>query len=275
MVEQRGGARQIAGNELFFEHVHLNFDGNFAIAQALFPAVERALPASIAGSVATEVPACTVQRCTELLAYTPFDAVRMAGPIVGLQGKPPFLNQFNNAQKQGEANRWLQGLRRETSSDNLPAAVARYESALRQRPDDWRLHGRFALLLSDAARFDEAIEHLKKVVQSVPQHQMATLTLGQLLLRQGKKAEAEQILSEAVSRWPASGAAQRGLGSALAAQQKQDAALACYRKAMEIDPSDEQAVQAMVYLLASKSVDAARQEITQFFASKPVRMHLA
>src|SRR2546428_4120042 len=43
----RSSAQQIPGNDLFYEHVHLNFEGNYLLARALAEQVAARLPAAV------------------------------------------------------------------------------------------------------------------------------------------------------------------------------------------------------------------------------------
>ena len=61
----------IPGQELFYEHVHLTFAGNYEVARALLPAVEQALPDWVKAKVAQGRSVPTQEQCGQALLYTP------------------------------------------------------------------------------------------------------------------------------------------------------------------------------------------------------------
>ena len=58
----------IPGKELFYEHVHFTFDGNYALALAVLDQVEKALP-RLAGLRKSD-SALAKQQCKQALALT-------------------------------------------------------------------------------------------------------------------------------------------------------------------------------------------------------------
>ena len=78
-AESRLAPVPIPGDEFFYDHVHLSFDGSYLLARAVFEAVEPMLPAWIR-SRATGSPA-SASAVAEALALTPFDRERLASLI--------------------------------------------------------------------------------------------------------------------------------------------------------------------------------------------------
>jgi hypothetical protein len=83
----------LAGEEFLYEHVHLNFEGNYLVARALAEQIGRALSAS------AEHPWPTADDCARRLGWNDF--TRRAGEmdILSRLNDPPFKEQANNRQQ--------------------------------------------------------------------------------------------------------------------------------------------------------------------------------
>ena len=62
--------RGLPGCEFFYEHVHLNFDGNYAVAAMVFEQVVRAIEADEARQAAILARIPSRPACAERLALT-------------------------------------------------------------------------------------------------------------------------------------------------------------------------------------------------------------
>ncbi|MCX6864656.1 MAG: tetratricopeptide repeat protein, partial [Verrucomicrobia bacterium] len=71
LAQSDPGSHGIPGGGLFYEHVHLTFDGNYALARAVFDHVCESLPQLSSSKKHGAMP--SRQRCAELLALTPWD----------------------------------------------------------------------------------------------------------------------------------------------------------------------------------------------------------
>ena len=83
----------LPGEEFLYEHVHLNFEGNYLVARALAEQIGHALPAS------AEHPWPTADDCARRLGWN--DSTRREGEmeILSRLNDPPFKEQANNRQQ--------------------------------------------------------------------------------------------------------------------------------------------------------------------------------
>ena len=86
-------------------------------------------------------------------------------------------------------------------------AITEYQQALEVAPDDVVTRYYFALVLANARRRDEAIEHLQFVVDAEPYFPQPWYYLGRILEARGRQAEALAYYNGFVSRAPRSQAA--------------------------------------------------------------------
>ena len=199
LAESDPAAAGVAGEDLFYEHVHLTFEGNYVLARAVLGQVAAALP-QLAGKHGA-VP--SRQRCAELLVLTPGDEYQAAAVVVNITSRPPFTNQLDHALRQAAARRHRDDLhRRALSPQAVQSARKAYEAALAESPGNWELHYHFGALALEWGQPKLAEEHLRIATEKVP--------------------------------WDAR--THNLLGSALAGQGRFDEAVAQYRKALEISP---------------------------------------
>ena len=261
----------IAGEELLHEHVHLNFDGNYALARTMLPAVLASLPASVQRPADVQPP--SRQACADLLALTPVAEVRMAEPIAALLTKPPFVNQFDIAQRQQRMTQSLEQLRQRAGTYDRTVGLAMCEAALKRNPNDWMIHLAAADLLALGGDMDGAMPHMREVLRLTPGSRKAHNQFGQLLIQQKKLDEAEAHYQTMRRQWPAAATACKGLGDVALARGQVDEAVAHYREADKLNPDDAQAAQALTAALVShKRYAEAEVEYRQALADQPAAL---
>lgn len=145
-------AGTVPGDNLFYEHVHFNFQGNYLMASLLFDQVASLLPQDLqrGAQAAPEPP--SREACAEALAMTPWTAYNMLSQMYMMVRQPPFTNQSN----QGETLAWmtadLERMKGEATETDPEDFVRAYQRALAGRPDDLLLRFGFAKLLADLGR---------------------------------------------------------------------------------------------------------------------------
>ncbi|GAH13338.1 unnamed protein product, partial [marine sediment metagenome] len=76
-AESERTSHKIPGEELFYEHVHMNFFGNHLLAKAVFSQVSSILSEDIRSSTSRETPILSPDKCADLLALTDRDLSRI------------------------------------------------------------------------------------------------------------------------------------------------------------------------------------------------------
>lgn len=131
---------QVPGSELFYEHVHMNPRGTYLLARAYFGQIENILPADLRRS-AVSSDVISEEECERLLAFTPYDHLRVAGLVLAKLVRPPFINQLNHAEEVQRMKSQAEG------SPNYGEIVADYQWAILQNPNDRLLHLNYGFLL--------------------------------------------------------------------------------------------------------------------------------
>jgi len=137
---------EVLGSELFYEHVHMNPSGTYLLARALFRQVDSMLPAGLQRS-AVSADITSQEECERLLAFTPYDRLRVAGLVLAKLGRPPFTNQLNHSEEVLRLKSEAEG------STDYGEIVAEYQWAILQNPQDRLLHLNYGFLLH---RYDPA-----------------------------------------------------------------------------------------------------------------------
>lgn len=145
----------ISGSEFFYEHVHMNPEGNYLLARALFPQIVNALPPEVRSS-AGNVDLLSQAECDRLLALTRYDRARLAADMLARLQKPPFTNQLNHYEQ--ILNLEIQA---RAPIDSYEDTAAQYEAALAKNPDDRLLHLTYGLFLNGRDR-TAALEHFRR-----------------------------------------------------------------------------------------------------------------
>jgi tetratricopeptide (TPR) repeat protein len=137
---------EVPGSELFYEHVHMNPHGTYLLARALSRQVDAMLPAELRrGAVSAD--GLNEEECERLLAFTPYDRLRVAGLILAKLERPPFTNQLNHSEQVLRLKSQAEG------STDYGEIVADYQWAIMQNPKDRLLHLNYGFLLH---RYDPA-----------------------------------------------------------------------------------------------------------------------
>jgi len=187
----------LAGDEFLYEHVHLNFEGNYLVARALAEQIGRDLPAS-------EHPWPTEDDCASRLGWN--DSSRRAGEmdILSRLNDAPFKDQANHRQQYQRLLQQVEQLQGANLPDSLRAEKARTKAAADARPDDWILQEHLATLQQQTGDSAGAIASLQHVVQLLPNNADAWQGLGLALDAAQRDEEAIPAFQKAAALRPES-----------------------------------------------------------------------
>jgi tetratricopeptide (TPR) repeat protein/SAM-dependent methyltransferase len=119
------------------------------------------------------------------------------------------------------------------------AAVASYRKALENRPDHVQAHNNLASVFASQGMLDDAAESYRRALYLRPDFAEAHNNLGSVEMRRGNLNEAGANFLSAVSIKPAFAEAHNNLGNVLYALERFDAAIASFRRALELDEAPE------------------------------------
>jgi len=122
-----------------------------------------------------------------------------------------------------------------------PEAIGELEAAARIGPNEPDLHFELGYLYFVAHDYDRAAPQFELELKNNPDHAQAAAYLGDIQLRQGNQAQAEQLLTRALALQNDMRMAWFDLGKVLSDENKNTQALAAFQKAVSLDPADPDA----------------------------------
>ncbi|MEZ5277448.1 MAG: hypothetical protein R3F07_13795 [Opitutaceae bacterium] len=194
-----GSSTNLPGRESFFEHVHLNWMGNYRLAALLASASVDLLGFGEPGGD----DRLAWDYCANRIGLTDSGRAMMLMGMDGLASRPPFTGQMNHAL---DRKRLLSeiaavnGLLAEPG--RLQEDVERVEGALRAQPDDPFLHFHAATLNARIGKTRRALELSKELEQLEPPSPEQAVQRAYLLAELGRKREAEVLLLETAEESP-------------------------------------------------------------------------
>ncbi len=237
-VFEQNSPEGIAGEELFYEHVHFNFKGTYLLAQAVFGQVEEALGERIRAMRADERQFVSEAECAERLAYTEWDRYRIADEILnGFIKKPPFTNQLYYKERVEQMTRDLGALKANLTRELLEKSAGQYRKAIEDRPDDWLLHYKYGKLLAeDLKEYQAAAQEYRLVQDLLPHSWVGYNALGSVLYAEGDINGAIQEFEKAIRTKPTCSYAHYDLGRSYRRKGNTDKAIEHYSEAVRYEP---------------------------------------
>lgn len=239
------------GAEVFYEHVHLNFDGNYRLARAFADHVGVRLPAEAQADQRSEwLDAATCQR---RLGLTDWNRYAVLESILLRMQDAPFTNQLGNPSRLRAVQTELVRLKSELQPRNYVDARAIYDEALVLAPDDFRLSENYAEFLEATGEFAEASQQWERVLALVSHHVVAHFHLARVQTRLGQYEPAAQHLGTALELRPEFVEARLALGQNLVHQGKPEAAIVEYRAVLRAQPGNPTALLRLADVLAAQN----------------------
>jgi tetratricopeptide (TPR) repeat protein len=229
----------IPGNELFYEHVHLNFDGNYLLGRDLAEQTLKLLPKSILAQGKTGWALAGL--CDQRLAVTPWDRFRIWQENYSRVSEPPFTDQLNATQRAKFYTAKLQELNSQMTIETRTQSRATYEEALALSPNDYVLRENYAQFLDESGDLADAPAEEQQVSDLLPQNPMTPCIVGRLLVRLGDSSGAEKSFLRALAVRSDFVPALNEMGVLRANQQKTDEAAKYFAHALRIDPGSVEA----------------------------------
>lgn len=234
-----GSHGPLPGRELFFEHVHLSFEGNVALARLVAAELAPLLPGADPGAEALPTSESAAAELAERLPYSPDDALHLERSIAEIVSRPPFTATWGHREDLRRRRARIYHLRRLVAGLPTEAADGLYERRLRDRPDDLRARRRRAEILQRRGEHRRAAEEWARILDRLPGVPGWVSSRADALASAGDVGAARELLREALQRFPDErtsllldlGAVEEKAGDA-------DAAAERYRRALEAEPGN-------------------------------------
>jgi tetratricopeptide (TPR) repeat protein len=176
----------IAGRELFYEHVHLRFEGNYLLARTILEKIRPELPEWVKKAEAVGREELSLDDAVTRLAYTGYNRISALSNVIKVVTHAPFKNVSNHKALVDEISRENDRLRSlYQSNEGLRMAVAQHKEALKYNPDDKWIHYYLGIIYVYLKEHEKAAESFRAAVKQMPDHAMASNMLRSALKKQG------------------------------------------------------------------------------------------
>jgi len=226
----------VPGEEFFFDHVHLTFEGNYRLARLLAQTVGKLLPESQVQKRTDDW--ASSETCERRLGLTDWNRSAVYETMLQRLSDAPFTNQLNHVARAEALIGRIRQFRSRMQPSVMAEARAGYEKTLADHPKDPRLSENFAEFLEATGDLGEAAAHWQRVANLWPHHYAGYFHVGRVLGRQRKHVEARRAFEEALRLRPDLAEAHLELGQLAATDGKHDEALKAYAEAQRLRPTD-------------------------------------
>jgi len=227
----------VPGQESFYEHVHLNPEGNYRLARVWADAIVPLLEGAKTNRAA---PWPEFETCARRLGLTEWNRHAALEEMQRRILDALFTNQINHAVQLDHFRRQLAETRARMQAQTPSEVRLCYEEAIRNRPADHWLHHNYAEYLNNSGDLAQAAAQMRQVRDLILHHFAAHLHLGRLLARQKQFEEARESLEAALIRRPDLAEAHVELGQIAAREKQFEEALAHFDAAIQRRPKSAQ-----------------------------------
>ena len=262
----------LSGEEFFYEHVHLTFEGNYVVARTVLGQIEPILAKRLGDKAASRGSLPTPQQCAQRLAYNDWSRQETLDMVVhGFLAKAPFTNQLYHKEQVAELSQRLKTLQTALTPQTLKGIGEQYRAAIEKAPNDWRLRWDYGKLLAeDLKQYDAAAAQYQIVRRHLPHSYIGHDALASVLQAKSDFDGAIAEYRKELAIKPTAGAAYYHLGACYRKQGKTDLAMDCFRKAIRFEPDRVPAyVDLAELLLNGEKLEEAAQLCRQGLAVVP------
>jgi len=237
----------IPGEELLYEHVHLNFDGNYRLALTWAESLQKLLPPPVQGRAAAGW--ASQETCERRLGLTDWNRVVVFDEVGRRLARPPFTDQLDNAVRLEAVRAQIQAIRQRMTGAAVEPARSVYLDALRQTPGDPQLHENYAEFLDAQHETKAVAAEWQAVCRLIPHYYLPFLNLGESLRDGGHLPEAIESLQKAATLAPRSAEVRLEMGTVYGRQSQWAKALAEFEMAKRLGSEDPR-----LYLYAAETL---------------------
>lgn len=259
----------IPGDELFWDHVHFRFPGNYLLALAFARKIEGQLPSGRQGENLTPWP--SLDDCAVGLTLTRWSDYQMIQTMRRRLNQEPFRSQSVHTERDRRLDQELQEHAVGVASDSFSIWQSAFERALGRNPNDFVLRDQYGKYLLYFGRRTEAVEQWQKVIEQVPYHLMSHFQIGQALAEEPARAEeAEASLRQVLEIRAETADILIALGKSLITQGKHEKSLETLETALDLRPTSiDGLIQTVRVYVKLQRLDQAMRHLEKAMALAP------
>jgi len=238
----------VPGRELFHEHVHMTFHGDYLLARSVCEKVTRTT------GMAEGQPLLDEAGAAQYVGYNAWAHYNTLFKVLNYYiRKPPFTGQLYHDEQVQRLEGQVKQAEAALTAGARRQIAAQYRDLIEHAPSDILLRLRFAEFASVFLKDEQtAVEQCRRVQELAPHsykpHVVLALSLGGLQ----RFDEVIEHLNRAVRIKPTCAKAYHLLGLAYQARGRVDEAMKCYARAVRLSPDDAVACKKMSDILLSR-----------------------
>lgn len=237
-AETELGRRQpleLPGEESFYEHVHLTFDGNYRLARLVADRIPPLLPEAWRQSAAADWAPQAV--CERRLGLTDWSRAAALESMLGRLAGSPYDRQPGARHRLERLARRLAETRARQGPVAQLEAAALYEQAQQRHPEDPFILEAHALFLETTGDLAGAAALWEQLTRLLPEHPGAWYQHGRLMARLNRREAARRSLERALQLHPWLADAMLELASLDVADKRLQDALRRCEAALRLQPA--------------------------------------
>lgn len=230
-------AHGLPGSDLFYEHVHLTFKGNYLLAKTVAEQVEKLLPVRLTGAGAKHETWPSEAECARRLGWSEWNRLMALQRILERESAAPFTGQVNHQARVQFLTQEIEAGSSALKPDGLASARSACETALAMVPDDAVLVEQLAYLKQLSGDIGGAVALARHELELLPSDSQGWHRLGLMLVGQEKLDEASFAFRRAIELDPADVLSLQNLAQADWLLGRREAAVAEFRRALKLQPN--------------------------------------
>ena len=231
----------LPGENLFYEHVHLNFDGNYLLARTVGAEIEQLLPGWVAARSGTNRPWPSVADCARRLGWSDLTELDILNVILGRISNPPFTGQLNHDAQMLRLQASVERLAPATQPAGLSEAQKICEAAVASVPDDPILYGLLAAVKTRTGDFAGAAALLRRELELLPDDSAHWFQLGVILAQEQQSLDAAAAFRRALQLDPEDVSSVNNLAQSLWLLGRREEAIREFRRVTAMSPDSSTA----------------------------------
>jgi tetratricopeptide (TPR) repeat protein len=221
----------IPGAELFYEHVHLTFQGNYVLTRAIAEKVEKVL------TLPQSAPWPDPAECAQRLGHTPRDTQLVLSVLFGRLADVPFTFQANHDEQMRRLAEAARKLPPPDSAASLRGAQSAVEAALARWSNDAVLWERLGEIKQAEGDYAGAVAAAQRSLDQVPSSAGCWLLYGILLAQEGKYEDAVAAFKHVFALDPQAVWARQNLALCLKRLGRPGEAIVEFKRALALRPN--------------------------------------
>lgn len=228
----------IPGENLLYDHVHLNIDGHYLAASIIFDSmINNGWISNVSTAETIQGSKCSKTECLKRLGYTKKDEYKLLNKIINVLSKPPFTNQLNHETYLRNLKLQYEKSVKVKNKEFMGKTVASYKEALLLNPQNEGLRLRLASAYKQMRHYEQARDQYLIILKMNPGKPQILHLLGKVYSKLGKSEKAIECYQEAIKNRPYNPVWYSDRGLVYFKKGEYDKAIYDFNQALSIEPN--------------------------------------